>query len=337
MMFFRVADASTPSCARDQLDRRRPRRLDLHHRIELGIHDGRRHLRRRRLGVGEVVAVRASHEQILANVGERHELVVDVSPDRARIGFDDHVVQPDPVEDALVRLVHHAVALHHARFVTVERVGVLHQELAAAEQPEPGSLLVAVLPLDLEQVDRQIAVAGQIVRDERREDLLMGGAEYHLAPVAVLELEGLVAVDLPSPGGLPRIGRQHDRHPHLDRPGGLHLLADDRLDRAHDTQREWQRRVHAGAHTPHEARPHQQPVRRDLGVGRIVAERRHEELRETHQAHRIPAGPTVIAVARHTHLSLTRRGGAVTIPAMSTLAARRDWRENLQTPALTRV
>ena len=132
------------------------------------------------LGVGEVVAVLAADEEIFADVRQRHELVVDAAADRAGIRLDDHVVQAEAVEHALVRLVHHAVGLAHPLLVTVERVRVLHQELASAQQSVPRPELVAVLPLHLVDVHRQVAVRGELLLHERSRDLLLRRTEDEL-------------------------------------------------------------------------------------------------------------------------------------------------------------
>jgi len=42
--------------------------------------------------------------------------------------------------------------------VEIEGIGVLHQEFAPAHQPEAGPHLVAELPLDVIEVERQILV-----------------------------------------------------------------------------------------------------------------------------------------------------------------------------------
>ena len=54
-------------------------------------------------------------------------------------------------------------------------------------------------------------------------------------------------------------------------------------------QRERQVGVHTRGDTADETRTQQQAVRRDLGVGGIVAERRHEQIGQPHRGHRIPA------------------------------------------------
>ena len=167
-----------------RLDRRRVRRVDLGERLRPLARRLRR-LRPRSLGVRQVVAVLAFDEQILADARPSHELVVDAAADLPGIRLDDHQIQTEAVEDPLVRLVHDAVRLAHAVLVAVDRIGVLHQELATAKQPEPRPELVAVLPLDLVDVHRQVAVRRQIAGREQRDDLLLRGAEDQLAIVTI--------------------------------------------------------------------------------------------------------------------------------------------------------
>ena len=119
--------------------------------------------------VGGVVARPAPHEVVLADRGDGHELVVHVAADLARLRLRPaRNVRPQRVEDAAVRVVHLAVARAQPVEVGVEGVRVLHQELAAAQQPEARAQLVAVLPVDLVQVDGQVAVRRVLLRDDRR-------------------------------------------------------------------------------------------------------------------------------------------------------------------------
>ena len=232
------------------------------------------------LEIREVVAVFASHEQVLSHVGERHELVVHVAADRAGVGLDHHVIEPASVEDAFVRLEHHAVGLPHAVLIAIERVRVLHQELPSTQESVPRAELVAVLPLHLVEVDGKVPVRGELVGHERREHLFLGRSEHELAAVAIGEAEHLVAVGLPPPGQLPGLGGQHDRHAHLLRTRGVHLLADDRLDLLRHAHAEGHRGVHARHQLAHEGSAQQQSVAGGLGLGRVLPERACEELRQ---------------------------------------------------------
>ena len=133
--------------------------------------------RGRGLPVGQVVAVHALDEQVLADVRARHELVVHTPADLSRLGLDHDVRQPAPVEHPPVGLEHDVVRRRHSLLVPVERIGVLHQELAGAQEAEAGAELVTVLPLDLVQVHRKVPVRREIPGNELGHDLLLRGAE----------------------------------------------------------------------------------------------------------------------------------------------------------------
>ena len=98
-----------------------------------------------------------------------------------------------------------------------------------AHQTEAGPNLVPELGLDLVEVDRELAIARDLAAHDVGDHLLVRRTETELALVAVLDPQQLLAVALPSPRLLPELGRLHRRHRELDRAGGVHLPADDRL------------------------------------------------------------------------------------------------------------
>ncbi len=267
---------------RDRVDRRGVRRVDLLERRGPVPGGGVGRPRGRGLPVGQVVAVHALDEQVLADVRARHELVVHAPADLTRLGVDHDVRQPASVEDPSVCPQHHVVGRGHALLVPVERIGVLHQELATTQEPESRAELIPVLPLDLVQVHGQVSVRGEVPGDELGHDLLLRGTEQQLALVAVPEPKERVAVQVPPAGGLPRVGGQQDRHPELLRARRVHLLADDPFDLADRPETERQRGVDAGGDLPHERRAQEEPMRRDLRLGGIVTQRRREHGREPH-------------------------------------------------------
>ena len=271
-----------------QVDRHRARRLDLRERLELSGSARLGSARRRGFGIREVVVVLAPHEQVLTDVGEGHELVVHPAADRPGIGLDGHDVQAQSVEHALVGLVHHAVGLAQPVLVPIERVRVLHQELAPAQQPVAGTPLVPILPLHLVHVDGEVLVRRELLLDEGSNDLLLGRPQQELPAVAVLQPEELVPVGVPPSGLLPGLRRQHDRHAELLRPRRVHLLAHDPLDLRHRAEPERHRRVDPGGHLADEGGAEQQSMRRDVGLRRIVPERAREEPGYPHRT-RIPA------------------------------------------------
>ena len=86
------------------------------------------------------------------------ELVREAAADRSAVGFDRAELDGKALKDALVGLEHHPVLAVGVLVVDVERVAVLHDELAAAHQSEARTDLVAELRLDLVEIHRQVLV-----------------------------------------------------------------------------------------------------------------------------------------------------------------------------------
>ena len=161
--------------------------------------------------------------------------------------------------------------------VDVERVAVLHPELATAQEPGPGPRLVAVLRLDLVERQRQVLVGRVQVLDQQREHLLVRGAEEVVAALAVLEPEEVVAVLGPPVRRLVGLAGQQRREVDLLGAHRVHLLADDVLDPAQHPVAERQPRVDARRRPADVAGPDEQPVARHLGVGGVVPQRPQEQ------------------------------------------------------------
>ena len=126
-------------------------------------------------------------------------------------------------------------------------------------------------------------------REQERDDLLVGHRQDHVAPVRSLNRASSGPDLVVAAALLPDLGRVDDRHLHLLAADPVLLLADDLLDALVDPLAERQQRVDPGAELADVAGPDEQPVRRHLGVGRVVAERREEELAQAHPR-RIAAG-----------------------------------------------
>ncbi len=114
--------------------------------------------------------------------------------------------------------------------VGVERVRVLHEELAGPEQAEAGAQLVAVLPVDLVQRDGQVAIARVLPRHQRRDGLLGRRGEAEAGVLAVVEPEHQRPVRLVPPGAGPQLEGLDDGEGHLLGVDGVHLVAHDLLD-----------------------------------------------------------------------------------------------------------
>ena len=162
-----------------------------------------------------------------------------------------------------------------AGLVPVERVRVLHDELADPQQAAARTRLVAVLRLEVVPGLRQLAVALELERVEG-ERLLVREREDVVAAVPVLELEELG--DAVAARRDPELGGRQHRREHLLRADRVHLLADDLLHLPVHAPAERQERPEAGADLADEAAADEQLVRERLGVGGRVAQGRQVEL-----------------------------------------------------------
>ena len=96
----------------------------------------------------------------------------------ADVRLDHPVGQPAAVVDALVDLDVALVALLQPLLVAVEAVGVLHQELARAQDAALGPRLVPLLGLDVVPDLGQVAVAAQLARGMEGDHLLVREGEH---------------------------------------------------------------------------------------------------------------------------------------------------------------
>ena len=229
---------------------------------------GRRQADRRLLDVGRVAARLADDQGVLAGLGQHHELVRERAADGAAVRLHGAELEAAAGEDAVVGLAHGLVAAARAGVVLVERIGVLHDELAAAHEPEARADLVAELGLDLVEIDRQLAVGLQFATGDVRDHLLVGGPQAVVAVVPVAEAEQFRAVLLPATRLLPQVARLHHGHEDLLGAGAVHLLADDGGDPLQGEKTERQKGVHAGGELADEAAADQQLVADDIGFGR---------------------------------------------------------------------
>src|SRR5699024_10458797 len=90
------------------------------------------------LDMGGVPTIGGPHERVLARLGDREELLRGRSAHRSRGGRTDLVLDPQPVEDALIGRPVLPVGPFESGVVEVEGVRVLHGELAATQIPARG-------------------------------------------------------------------------------------------------------------------------------------------------------------------------------------------------------
>ena len=257
------------------LDRRHSGRLDLLWRAERIGQDGGARNRLRHLEVARVVAVLAPDERVLARAGRRQEVDAELAAHDPALRLDVVRLQRAAGEDLLVRVAVRLEARAHALLVTVERVGVLHDELADPQESAARTRLVAILRLEVVPELRQIAVALELARVER-DRLFVGQRQDEVSTGPILHTEDLR--NRQAARCLPELGGSEDGHQHLLAADRVHLLADDLLDLPVDAPAERRERPEARRDLADEASADEQLVAHRFGIARILPEGRDEEL-----------------------------------------------------------
>ena len=172
----------------------------------------------------------------LAGVGEHDELVREIAADRAALRHHRDRLQPHARKGAQISDEHPVVGVLGAGKIHVERIGVLHQELAPAHQAEARPHLVAELPLQVIEIERQVFVGADIGAKDLGDHLLVGRPIEHVTLVAVLDAQHLLAVGLVTAALPPELGRLDGRHQELDCARTVLFLADDPAHLLEDAQ-----------------------------------------------------------------------------------------------------
>ena len=233
------------------------------------------------LDVGGVAAL-AVHELGLAGLGKCHELGRDLAADLAGVGLNGSVVDTAALAHAGIGAVHVLVSLLEALVVGMEGVGVLHDELTAAQQAEARARLVAELVLNLVERHGQLLVGAQLVAHEVGESLLVRRAQAELAVVTVGDAHELGAVVVPAARLVPELGGREDGEHELLGVDGVHLLAHDLLDLEQRAPSEGQVGVQARGGLADAAGAQQQAVAGDVGVLGILTQRGGVQARHPH-------------------------------------------------------
>ena len=210
------------------------------------------------LDVRGVVGTVAEDDIVFAGLGQYVEFVGAGTADGAVVGFNRAEFQAQAGEHVAVRLMHAVVGDLQRRLVSVERIGVLHDEFAAAHQTEAWADFVTEFGLDLVQVDRQLFVAAQLVAHQIGDDFFVGRAGAEVATMAILEAQQFRAVLFPATGFLPQLCRLSARHQHFKRAGSVHFFTNDGFDLAHYSQAHRQPGIQArGEFADHAGAQHQ--------------------------------------------------------------------------------
>ena len=138
----------------------------------------------RDLEIGRVIAALAEDERVLTGARGREKVDALGAPHHPALRLHGVHLEPAPLEDPVIRAALELEAAVEPFVVDVERVGVLHDEFAHAQQTTARSRLVAVLRLEVVEHLRQLLVRLQLA-DVERDRLLVRHRQDELAPVAV--------------------------------------------------------------------------------------------------------------------------------------------------------
>ena len=155
--------------------------------------------------------------------------------------------------------------------VSIERIRVLHDELAHSQEPGARPRLVALLRAEVVPALRELLVRLDLPRVEGHR-LFVRERQDEETAVPILQLEDLRDVD--AAAQLPELRRRQHRTQHLLIADCVHLLADNLDDLLVHTPAERQERPQPCAHLPDEAAADEQLVARGLCVRRRLAQRR---------------------------------------------------------------
>ena len=238
------------------------------------------HVRR---GHGEVEIIAVAEHLALAGVGQHDEFVGEIAADRAAFRHHRDRLQAHAREGAQVRDEHAVVSVLGAGKIQVERIGVLHQELAPAHQPKARPHLVAELPLQMIEIERQIFVGAHIGAKNLGDHFLVGRPVQHVALVAILDAQHLLAIGLVAPALAPEFRRLDGRHQKLDGAGTILFLTHDPAHLVEHAQPERQKGIDAGGLLADHAGAQHQAVGDDLGLFRRLTQDRQEVAGKAHE------------------------------------------------------
>ena len=234
------------------------------------------------LDVGGVVAVVAGDQRVLARLGQHLELVRQRAADGAGVGLDRAELQPAAREDARVRVVHVLVLALGVGLVDVERVGVLHDELAPAHEAGARPQLVAELGLDLVEVQRQLPLAAHVARTSAQITSSCVGPMTKSPPLRSLKRNSCSPYFSQRPDSCHSSAGMTAGRNTSEQPAAVQLLADDAFDLGHHPPAERQERIDPGRHLAQVAAAHHEDVRRDLRFRRGFLEGRDQGLGHPH-------------------------------------------------------
>ena len=198
----------------------------------------------------------------------------DLAPaHRARVRLHGRVFQAAAIEDPAVRRAMLLVRNVQARCVDVERIGVLHRELAHPQQTALWARLVAELGLDLIPDLRQLFVAAQQPARDGRHRFFVGHRETQGPAEAVFQAEKIVAHRVPAGRFFPDFGWIQGGQVKFLRADRIHFPAHDGRDLQQRPLRQEQVAVDSGGKLADVARAQKESVAGDFRFGRVLPQR----------------------------------------------------------------
>src|SRR5437660_202222 len=235
------------------------------------------------VGYRQIEYVAVAIDAGLPGLREYDEFMAEVAADRAGFGTHRDRLQPHPRKGPQVSDEHLVVGTPRRGLIDIEGIGVLHQELAASHDAETRALLVAELPLDMIEIERQAFVGFHVGAENLGDHLLVGGPKQEFALVPIGDAQHFRAVGVVASAFAPEIGKLQRRHQQFQCAGAVLFLAHDLLDLLQDPEAQRQPSVDAGRLLPHHAGAQHQPMRHNLRLFRILLQDRQEKSRQSHQ------------------------------------------------------
>ena len=164
--------------------------------------------------------------------------------------------------------MHLVVGVLQALFAGVEGIGVFHDELTRTHHTEARAGFIAEFGLNLIQVQRQLAVAADVVAGQIGDHFFVGRANTEIAVVAVFHAQQFTAVLKPTAGFFPQFGRLNGRHKHFLSAGFVHFFTHNVFYFAQRAQAQRHPGVQAGGQFTDHAGTHHQLVADHHGIGR---------------------------------------------------------------------
>ena len=218
----------------------------------------------------------------LARIGQNDELMTEIAADRSGICAHRNRLQAHAVERPQIGDEHPVIGFARLFLVDIERIGILHQELAGTHRSEARPDLITELQLDMIEVQRQIAIRPHIAAEDVGDHFLIGRTVKHRPVLPVCYAQHLLAVIVVATTFLPEFGRLNCRHQNLDGARAVLLFADYRVDLLQYAFAQRQPGVDAGRLLADHPRSQHQPMGDDFRFLGVFFQNRQEVAGQAH-------------------------------------------------------